>query len=69
MPELDLPELVASVFTEYLGPRRLGKLTSEQRRDRALLAHGVGVSVGQILDNKPRVPALDFYPSRPEGAP
>jgi hypothetical protein len=70
MPELDVPELVGKLLTEYVGPRRLAKLSAEQRRDLALLAHGVGVSVGQIIDRKPLVPALDFYPTpRPGSVP
>lgn len=48
-PELDLPELVLDVLTQYVGPRRLGKLDARQRRELSRVTQEVGFAVGRIL--------------------
>jgi len=50
VPEFELPPILLAAVGEYVGARRLGKLTSEQRGHLADLANRTARDVGAILE-------------------
>lgn len=50
MPELELPAIISAALSEYVGPRRLAKLSQLQRAQLARAAQDFGSTVAEILD-------------------
>lgn len=48
-PELELPERLAALLSEYLGARRLGQLSQDQRRGLMTAAGDFSSKVGEIV--------------------
>lgn len=50
LPELELPPILSAAIAEYIGPRKLAKLSQLQRSQLMRAAHDLGSTVAEILD-------------------
>lgn len=49
MPELDLPPLLIELLVDYIGPRRINRITVEARGELASLCTTFAINAGDVI--------------------